>query len=135
MAAKPADVRFYIDADVPGLAKMLVQVRPDVTYPGDPGGVLHKRYRPCPVQSTDVDDEKSGRRHGCPGAAQQQALRRRSIDRRQNRTLTASIGLSPGSDRRDIRGQRPPRKLLDGPQDGAIAGNPSSAAAAASSES
>jgi hypothetical protein len=33
---KPATVRFYFDADVLGLAKILVQVRADVTYPGDP---------------------------------------------------------------------------------------------------
>jgi PIN domain-containing protein len=32
-----------------GLAKLLVQVRNDVTYPGDPGGVLHKRQRPACV--------------------------------------------------------------------------------------
>lgn len=43
---KPADVRFYLDADVLGLAKLLVQVRNDVTYPGDPGGVVQKRERP-----------------------------------------------------------------------------------------
>lgn len=42
---RPADVRFYVDADILGLAKLLVQVRNDVTYPGDPGGVLHKRQR------------------------------------------------------------------------------------------
>jgi len=34
--AKPAAVRFYLDADVLGLAKVLVQLRNDVTYPGDP---------------------------------------------------------------------------------------------------
>ena len=44
---RPADVRFYVDADILGLAKLLVQVRNDVTYPGDPGGVLHKRTRPA----------------------------------------------------------------------------------------
>jgi hypothetical protein len=36
-----ATVRFYLDADVLGLAKVLVQLRNDVTYPGDPGGVVH----------------------------------------------------------------------------------------------
>ena len=36
--ARPATVRFYIDADVLGLAKELVRIRGDVTYPGDPGG-------------------------------------------------------------------------------------------------
>jgi len=55
--AKPAAVRFYVDADVLGLAKILVQVRADVTYPGDPGGLVHKRRRPpCPVASADVLD-------------------------------------------------------------------------------
>lgn len=57
MAAKPAAVRFYIDADVLGLAKILVQVRSDVTYPGDPGGILHRRARPaCPISSPSVPD-------------------------------------------------------------------------------
>lgn len=32
-------IRFYLDADLLGLAKLLVSVRADVTYPGDPGGV------------------------------------------------------------------------------------------------
>jgi len=56
--AKPADVRFYFDADILGLAKILVQVRADVTYPGDPGGTMHRRARPpCPITSTDVKDD------------------------------------------------------------------------------
>lgn len=55
--ARPAVVRFYIDADLLGLAKLLVQVRNDVTYPGDPGGVLHRKQRPeCPVTTPDVKD-------------------------------------------------------------------------------
>lgn len=52
-----ADIRFYIDADLLGLAKILVQVRWDVTYPGDPGGKLYRRVRPpCPIASPDVLD-------------------------------------------------------------------------------
>ena len=49
--AKPANVRFYVDADVLGLAKVLVGLRSDVTYPGDPGGrVKGGRLRPsCPI--------------------------------------------------------------------------------------
>ena len=40
----PAKVRFYFDADVLGLAKLLVRVRNDMTYPGDPGrGALQAR--------------------------------------------------------------------------------------------
>ena len=54
---RPATVRFYIDADVLGLAKLLVRVRNDVTYPGDPGGTLHKRERPpFPVSSPKALD-------------------------------------------------------------------------------
>ena len=55
---RPATVRFYLDADVVGLAKVLVGLRPDVTYPGDPGGpVRGKRVRPpCPVTSPGVLD-------------------------------------------------------------------------------
>ena len=55
---RPAAIRFYIDADVLGLAKILVRVRPDVTYPGDPDGTLHRRTRPsCPIASTAVKDD------------------------------------------------------------------------------
>jgi hypothetical protein len=50
--AKPAQVRFYFDADLLGLAKVLATLRPDITYPGDPGGVVHRRERPpCTVTS------------------------------------------------------------------------------------
>ncbi|HTF41855.1 MAG TPA: hypothetical protein VK754_14835 [Propionibacteriaceae bacterium] len=52
-SGKPAVVRFYLDADVLGLAKILVQVRADVTYPGDPGGTLHRRTRPRVPDNVD----------------------------------------------------------------------------------
>jgi hypothetical protein len=42
-------VRFYIDADFLGLAKALLTLRPDVTYPGAPGGVVHRREQPTYV--------------------------------------------------------------------------------------
>jgi PIN like domain len=51
-------VRFYVDADTLGLAKILVTIRPDVTYPGDPGGTVHKKSRPaCSIhpKTKDVD--------------------------------------------------------------------------------
>ena len=35
---RPAPIHYYIDADLLGLAKILVQMMPNVTYPGDPGG-------------------------------------------------------------------------------------------------
>jgi hypothetical protein len=54
-----AQVRYYIDADLLGLAKILVAIRSDVTYPSDPGGVIHRRLRaPCPiVDPATVDKE------------------------------------------------------------------------------
>ena len=56
--AKPAPVQFYLDADVLGLAKILVQVRGDVTYPGDPGGrVKGGRARAaCPIGDAATPD-------------------------------------------------------------------------------
>jgi hypothetical protein len=52
-----AQVRFYVDADVLGLGKLLADLRNDLTYPGDPGAVIHKRHRPpCPITSPDVLD-------------------------------------------------------------------------------
>lgn len=58
MRRKEATVSYYVDADVLGLAKILVQVRRDVTYPGDPGGpVKGGRYRPaCPIQTPATPD-------------------------------------------------------------------------------
>jgi hypothetical protein len=54
---KPAQVRFYIDADILGLGHILAGLRPDVTYPGDPGGVVHKKQRPpCVVTTTETPD-------------------------------------------------------------------------------
>lgn len=50
MTDRPARVRFYFDADVLGVAKVIAGLRPDVTYPGDPGLTLHRRVRaPCPI--------------------------------------------------------------------------------------
>jgi hypothetical protein len=33
-SVKSAEIRFYIDADILGLAHVLIGLRPDVTYPG-----------------------------------------------------------------------------------------------------
>ncbi|MCY3923925.1 MAG: hypothetical protein OXG52_00215 [bacterium] len=55
---KPAIVRFYFDADILGLGKLIAGLRSDCTYPGDPGADVHKRERPpCLVASTDVPDQ------------------------------------------------------------------------------
>jgi PIN like domain len=57
--AKPAAVRYYVDADLLGLAKILVQVRGDVTYPGDPGGLTRSRRArlACIITDPDTDDD------------------------------------------------------------------------------
>lgn len=53
---KPAVVRFYVDADLLGLAKVLANLRYDVTYPGDPGATIHKHHRPpCKVPPGALD--------------------------------------------------------------------------------
>jgi hypothetical protein len=54
---KPAEVRYYVDADVLGLGHVLARLRFDVTYPGDPGAVIQKRERPpCPITSPGAKD-------------------------------------------------------------------------------
>jgi hypothetical protein len=54
---KAAVVRFYIDADIRGLGIIIGALRNDVTYPGDPGALIHKRQRPrCPIASPDLLD-------------------------------------------------------------------------------
>jgi len=44
-----ATIRYYVDADLLGVAKLLVGLRADLTYAGDPGGIgCDKRRRdPC----------------------------------------------------------------------------------------
>lgn len=56
---RPAEIRFYIDADLLGLAHVLVRLRADVTYPTDPGGIKFKRERPaCPVKTPRTPDDE-----------------------------------------------------------------------------
>jgi hypothetical protein len=56
---KAAEVRFYVDADILGLGKLLSTVRNDVTYPGFAGGdKMFGRIRPaCPITTTEVSDQ------------------------------------------------------------------------------
>jgi hypothetical protein len=72
MTPRAAQVRFYVDADVLGLGKLLAGLRNDLTYPGDPGAVIHKRQRPpCPIANPDVLDTDwipTGYRRSPPGA-------------------------------------------------------------------
>lgn len=58
MPPRPADVRFYFDEDVLGLAKVVGALRPEVTYPGDPGAVIFRRERPpCPIAAGAKDPQ------------------------------------------------------------------------------
>lgn len=54
---RQATVCYYFDADVLGLGKAVAALRPDSTYPGDPGARVHRRQRPpCAIASADIDD-------------------------------------------------------------------------------
>jgi len=56
--AKPADVRFYFDADVLGLAHVIAGLRSDSTYPGDRGAIIKKRQRTaCPITDPGTKDD------------------------------------------------------------------------------
>jgi hypothetical protein len=58
VTGRAAQVRFYVDADIRGLGLILGGLRDDLTYPADPGALIHKRERPpCPITTTDVLDE------------------------------------------------------------------------------
>lgn len=48
-----------MDADILGLAKVLAALRKDVTFPGDPGELIHGRLRPpCIVAHTGTPDQE-----------------------------------------------------------------------------
>ena len=56
---RSAEVRFYVDADLLGLAKVLAGLRFDLTYPGDAGAVIHKRVRgPYPITDPATPDSE-----------------------------------------------------------------------------
>lgn len=50
-----SEIRFYVDADLLDVGKALVQVRYDVTYPGDPGD-RNRGRPPCPIVSSATPD-------------------------------------------------------------------------------
>ena len=52
-----ATVRYYFDADILGLGKLVARLRSDATFPGDPGYVIHKCQRPpCVVTKPETAD-------------------------------------------------------------------------------
>jgi hypothetical protein len=54
-----ARARWYVDADTLGLARLLIQVRRDVTFPGDDGLRTDPRWNlpPCVIEHPDTDDD------------------------------------------------------------------------------
>ncbi len=55
---RAATVRFYFDEDVLGIAKVIANLRNDVTYPGDLGGEVKRCQRPaCPIIPGSKDPE------------------------------------------------------------------------------
>jgi hypothetical protein len=59
VSPRAAEVRFYVDADILGLAHVLARLRPDITYPGDPGATIFRKARPpCPITSPAVKDRE-----------------------------------------------------------------------------
>ena len=57
MSPRQAQVRFYIDADILGLGKLLGDLRHDGTFPGDSGALIHRRQRPpCPITDPASQD-------------------------------------------------------------------------------
>jgi len=54
---KPETDRYYFDADILGIGKQVASLRPDATFPGDSGDVIHKRQRPpCVVTKPETAD-------------------------------------------------------------------------------
>jgi hypothetical protein len=55
MSLRAAQVRFYVDADVLGLGKILAGLRSDLTYQATPAPSSTSGSRaPCPITSPDV---------------------------------------------------------------------------------
>ena len=51
-------MRFYLDADVLGLAHVVADLRSDATYPGDPGAIIKRRERrACPIVDPATKDD------------------------------------------------------------------------------
>jgi hypothetical protein len=58
VALKNAEVGFYFDADSLGLAHVVCALRPDCTYPGDPGRKIKRQIRSaCAIQPDAKDRE------------------------------------------------------------------------------
>jgi hypothetical protein len=68
-AAKPPVVRFYLDADVLGLAYVVAALRNDATYPGDPGAIIKMARAPSLPVGGDRGRGPCAQRRGRCGLA------------------------------------------------------------------
>jgi PIN like domain len=99
---KPAVVRFYFDADLMGVGKLLAGLRSDVTHPGDPGAVIQRRQRPpCPIKGTEVLDSEwipVVAEHGWVAITRDLAISRRPAEREAVRVHGARLVALVGAD-------------------------------------
>lgn len=107
--ARAADVRFYVDADLLGVGKVLTSLRPDVTYPGDPGGTVHKQTRPaCPVASPAALDHEwipVTAAHGWLIITRDRHIQQRTAELNAVRTYEARMVALAGDDARNTFAQ------------------------------
>jgi hypothetical protein len=80
--ARPAQVRYYFDANVLGLAKVVSTLRPDVTYPGDPGG--------------EGGQECAGQAHQQPREPVKEALQNRFLTGQSGGAGISQVAAQPG---------------------------------------
>ena len=106
---KPAQVRFYFDADILGLGKLISRLRYDCTFPTDPGAVIRKRERgPCSITRTDTpDDEWIPRvaRDGLLIITRDARIQRRVSERKAVRDSAARLVVLSGDDAKTVWGQ------------------------------
>lgn len=102
--SRPATVRFYVDADMLGLGKLLGGLRIDVTYPGDPGAIKFKRDRPaCPITDAATPDDvwiPTTARHGWLVITRDSAIQSRRSEINAVRDSGARLVALAGKDAR-----------------------------------
>lgn len=103
MPPRPAHVRLYFDEDVLGLAKLVARLRPEVTYPGDPGAVIHNRERPACVIAAGAKDPQwipAVARHDWLIVTRDSAIQRRRAEIAAVRDNSARMVAIAGDDAR-----------------------------------
>ena len=106
---KPAQVRFYFDADILGLGKLVSSLRHDCTFPTDPGAVVRKRERgPCSITRTDTPDDEwipQIARDGLLIITRDSKIQQRVSERKAVQESAARLVVLSGSDAKTVWGQ------------------------------